>query len=191
MVFVVQAGDVAPLLQLPVDVRRGPGVGEPGLSCLLRRRVGEHPGLGGLQLLHFAAVVGKDRAGRLHVAAACQLQLEVDAVGLSLLLQRGNLRTKAVCRLSVFGGFGDLRLELRDPGIPLSQLRLVRCRVSAASCCPVICRASRLRFLLARLLLRRLLPLLLRVLLRLRAILLTVHVVAFPLGQTACAGCSH
>jgi len=134
-----------------------------------------HPGLGGLQLLDVAAVVCEHRARRLHVAAPGQLQLEVDAVGFALLLQRGNLRTKAVCRLSVFGGFGDLRLELRDPGIPLSQLRLVCCRVSAASCCSVICRISRLRFLLVRLLLRRLLLLLLRVLLRLRAILLTVH----------------
>ena len=65
--------------------------------------------------------------------------------------------------------------KLRDPVIPLSQLRFVSCRVSAVSCCSVICCVSRLRFLLVRLLLRRPLLLLLRVLLRLRAILLTVH----------------
>lgn len=159
LLFVVQTGDVAPLLQLLVDVLGGSRVGEPGLASLLLGRLCEHPRLGRLQLLDVAAVVSEHGAGRLDVAAPGQLQREVDAVALALLLQRGNLRTKAVCCFSVLGGVCDLRLQLLDPGIALGQLLLIRFRVNAASCSGVNARflgVLALRFLLALLLLRRL-----------------------------------
>ena len=72
-----------------------------------------------------------------------------------------------------------MRLKLGDAAVPLDQLLLVRFRDNAAFCSGVSGRlfgVLALRFLLVRLLLRRLDFLLLLDLLRLRAILLTVHV---------------
>ena len=133
-------------------------------------------------------MIVQDGTGRLHVAASGKLQLEVDPLVLALLLQRGNLRTKPVCRLSVLGGVCDPRFQLFDPGIAFSQLRLVCSRVNAACASADSFRALGvlalrcLRFLPpARLLLRLLL--LPFDLLRLRAILLIVHV-RHPFIQT-------
>ena len=59
-------------------------------------------------------MVGKSGACRLHVAHARELKLEVDAVGLALGLELGDLAAKLLGRLGVLGRLGNLGLERRD-----------------------------------------------------------------------------
>lgn len=59
-------------------------------------------------------MVVQDRTRCLDVADACQLQLEVDAVGLSLDLQLCDLTAKCLGSFSVLGRISYLLLKRRD-----------------------------------------------------------------------------
>jgi hypothetical protein len=68
-------------------------------------------------------VVREHRAGRLEIARPREPQPEVDAVALALGLQLRDLGAQLVCRLCRLGRLGHLRLQLRDPRVPLADGR--------------------------------------------------------------------
>jgi len=124
----------------------------------------EEPGLSLFQLVHVVAVVSEKGSRSFHVAHACELQLEVEAVGLALGLELGDLAAQPLGRLGVLRGLGDLRLKGGDLLVALGDLLLV------------------VEVLYLRLALRALILLLRRALRVLRSLLaaidLTVHVPA-------------
>lgn len=67
------------------------------------------------------AVVIEHRPSSLDVAHTCELQLEVDAVGLSLGLELGDLVTERVGGLYGLRGIRHLLLKRRDPLVALGD----------------------------------------------------------------------
>jgi hypothetical protein len=66
------------------------------------------------ELVDVAAVVVQDRTRRLDVAHAGELQLYVDAVGLSLRLQLGDFAARRLGGLGVLGSIRHLLLKRRN-----------------------------------------------------------------------------
>ena len=143
--------------------RPGTGVGKSGLATLLLcGGVGEQPRLGLLERVDVTGVVAQDSTRDLHVSHACQLQLEVDPVGLALGLELRDLVAQLFGRLCVPGGLCHLGFQRRDLLVTLRDGLL-----------PI--GAAHLRLVLRRLLLPEVF-LGLRLLLRLVAMVITGHV---------------
>ena len=94
--------------------------------------IGEKPRLCLLERIDVTTMVFKDRTRGLHVAHACQLQLEVDSVGLALGLELRDLVAQLLGRLCVPGslchlGFQrrDLLVTLRDGLLPIGAAHLL------------------------------------------------------------------
>ena len=83
-------------------------------------------------------MVGKERAGGLHVARARELELEADALLVSLPAQLIHLGAQLLSAPSaVFAALCDLALELRDARVALGERRLViRARLGDAAVDP-------------------------------------------------------
>lgn len=81
--------------------------------------------VGLLELVHVVVVVCEQGACCLNVVHARELQLEVDAVGLALRLELGDLAAQLLGRLGVLGCLGNLRFQGGNLLVALGDLLLV------------------------------------------------------------------
>nr|WP_147556144.1 hypothetical protein [Olsenella timonensis] len=114
-----------------------------GRPAILRQRlicvassVPAAPALGGPELLHVVVVITEQRAGRLDVARARELQLEADTLLIAPAAQLVHLLAQGLRALGGLGRLRDLALELRDARVALLQSCLVvRARLGDAAIC--------------------------------------------------------